>query len=187
MDTVFSISLPRQAYTVAVVRDVLGALLRRSGLCAGCVDDILLAASEACSNAVEHGETSPDYEVSVELATHWCELQISQPGRAPESGALVRRFASEHTPLPGLTSESGRGISLMRYLMDEVDLRPEPHTTVILRKRVTTCDPAHRGPRNGASPRRASRSCRPTPDPGPRPSPRAVRAGRGVRGVTPAQ
>ncbi|MFE1170595.1 ATP-binding protein [Nocardiopsis sp. NPDC058789] len=145
MDTVFSISLPRQAYTVAVVRDVLGALLRRSGLCAGCVDDILLAASEACSNAVEHGETSPDYEVSVELATHWCELQISQPGRAPESGALVRRFASEHTPLPGLTSESGRGISLMRYLMDEVDLRPEPHTTVILRKRVTTCDPAHRG------------------------------------------
>ncbi|MEU3018031.1 MULTISPECIES: ATP-binding protein [unclassified Nocardiopsis] len=155
MDTAFSISLPRQAYTVAVVRDVLGALLRRSGLCAECVDDLLLAASEACSNAVEHGETSPDYEVGVDLASHWCELRVSQTGRAPDTEALVRRFTSEHTPLPGLTSESGRGISLMRYLMDEVGLDIEPHTTVTLRKRVTTCDPAHRtdAERGSSSPR----------------------------------
>lgn len=141
MDTVFSISLPRQAYTAAVVRDVLGALLRRSGLCMGCVDDILLAASEACANAVEHGETSPDYEVEVELAPGWCELQISHTGRATDTAALVQRFTSEHAPLPGLESESGRGILLMRYLMDEVDFSGEPRTTVILRKRIATCDP----------------------------------------------
>lgn len=142
MDTVFSISLPRQAYTVAVVRDVLGALLRRSGLCQGCVDDILLASSEACANAVEHGDTSPDYEVEVELGPGWCELQISHTGRASDTAALVQRFTSEHTPLPGLESESGRGILLMRYLMDEVDFSGEPRTTVILRKRLATCDPA---------------------------------------------
>ncbi|GAA1105489.1 ATP-binding protein [Nocardiopsis metallicus] len=142
MDTVFSISLPRQAYTVAVVRDILGALLSRSGLCRECVDDILLAASEACANAVEHGAPSPDYEVEVELAPGWCELQISHTGRAPDTAALVQRFTSEHTPLPGLEAESGRGILLMRYLMDEVDFSGEPRTTVILRKRLTACDPA---------------------------------------------
>ena len=145
MDTVFSISLPRQAYTVAVVRDVLGALLRRSGLCQGCVDDILLAASEACSNAVEHGGSSDDYEVEVEVAPGWCELQVSHTGRAPDTAALVQRFTSEHTPLPGPESESGRGILLMRYLMDEVDFSGEPRTTVILRKRITACDPAGSG------------------------------------------
>ncbi len=145
MDTVFSISLPRQAYTVAVVRDVLGALLRRTGLCRGCVDDILLAVSEACANAVEHGASSPDYEVGVELAPGWCELQISHTGRAPDTAALVQRFTSDHMPLPGLESESGRGILLMRYLMDEVDFSTEPRTTVILRKRLTTCDPAGNG------------------------------------------
>ncbi|WP_017590619.1 ATP-binding protein [Nocardiopsis ganjiahuensis] len=145
MDTVFSISLPRQAYTVAVVRDVLGAILRRSGLCPACVDDILLASSEACANAVEHGGPSPDYEVEVELAPGWCELQISHTGRAPDTAALVQRFTSEHTPLPGLEAESGRGILLMRYLMDEVDFSGEPRTSVILRKRVTTCDPAGSG------------------------------------------
>lgn len=140
MDTVFSISLPREAYTVAVVRDILGALLRRSGLCPGCVDDILLAASEACANAVEHGGSSPDYAVEVELAPGWCELQVSHTGRAPDTAALVQRFTSEHTPLPGLEAESGRGILLMRYLMDEVDFSGEPRTTVILRKRITACD-----------------------------------------------
>lgn len=142
MDTVFSISLPRQAYTVAVVRDVLGALLSRSGLCRECVDDILLAASEACANAVEHGGSSPGYEVEVELAPGWCELQISHTGRAPGTAALVQKLTSEHVPLPGLEAESGRGILLMRYLMDEVDFSGEPQTTVILRKRTTACDPA---------------------------------------------
>lgn len=142
MDTVFSISLPRQAYTVAVVRDILGALLRRFGLCPGCVDDILLAASEACANAVEHGEASPGYEVEVELGPGWFELQVSHNGRVPDTAALIRRFTSEHTPLPGLESESGRGILLMRYLMDEVDFSGEPRTTVILRKHIAACDPA---------------------------------------------
>lgn len=142
MDTVFSISLPRRAYTVAIVRDMLGALLRRSGLCRGCVDDILLSVSEACANAIEHGGPNEGYEVETEFAPGWCELRISHAGRAPDMAALADRFTSSRAPLPGLESESGRGILLMRYLMDEVDFRSEPRTTVILRKRATSCDPA---------------------------------------------
>ncbi|MFB8770574.1 ATP-binding protein [Nocardiopsis alba] len=149
MDTVFSISLPREAYTVAVVRDVLGALLDRMGMCRACVDGILLSASEACANAVEHGDPAADYEVGAEFAPGWCGLRISHTGRAPNPGALAARFTSDRTPLPGLESESGRGILLMRYLMDEVAFHGEPHTTVVLRKRLTACDPAA----NGAPPR----------------------------------
>lgn len=142
MRTSFSISLPRRTYTVSVVRDVLGALLHRSGLCQECVDDILLSVSEACANAVEHGEPSPDYEVEAELAPGWCELRISHTGRAPDMTALSQRLTSDLAPLPGLEAESGRGILLMRCLMDEIDFSSEPRTTVILRKRVTSCDPA---------------------------------------------
>lgn len=140
MKTVFSISLPRRNYTVSVVRDVLGALLRRSGLCEECVDDILLSVSEACANAIEHGEPADDYEVEAELAPGWCELRISHTGRAPDTTALARRFTSDRVPLPSMEAESGRGILLMRYLMDEVAFSGEPRTTVILRKRVTACD-----------------------------------------------
>ena len=142
MDTVFSISLPRRPYTVAIVRDMLGALLCRSGLCQGCIDDILISVSEACANAIEHGGPNDGYEVETEFAPGWCEMRISHSGRAPDMTALADRFTSPHAPLPGLESESGRGILLMRYLMDEVDFSGEPRTTVILRKRATSCEPA---------------------------------------------
>ncbi len=141
MDTVFSISLPRRPYTVAIVRDMLGALLCRSGLCQGCIDDILISVSEACANAIEHGGPNDGYEVETEFAPGWCEMRISHSGRAPDMTALADRFTSPHAPLPGLESESGRGILLMRYLMDEVDFSAESRTTVILRKRATSCEP----------------------------------------------
>ncbi|NYH52453.1 serine/threonine-protein kinase RsbW [Nocardiopsis arvandica] len=140
MDAVFSISLPRQAYTVSVARDVLGTLLVRAGVCRNCVDDILLAVSEACSNAVDHGGPARDYMVEAQMGGRWCELRISHTGRAPDPEALTERLTTDHTPLPSLDSESGRGILLMRYLMDEVDFEEEPRTTVLLRKRLTVCD-----------------------------------------------
>ncbi|WP_306367687.1 ATP-binding protein [Nocardiopsis sp. CC223A] len=141
MDAVFSISLPRRAYTVAVVRDILGTLLFRGGLCRGCVDDFLLAASEACANAVEHGGPTSDYRVDAEIDRQWCEVRISHTGRAPDPEALAARFTSERPPpLPGPDAESGRGILLMRRLMDEVSFEGEPRITVLLRKRRTTCD-----------------------------------------------
>lgn len=140
MDTVFSISLPRQAYTVSVVRDVLGTLLGRAGLCRSCADDILLAVSEASANAIDHGGPARDYAVEAELGGRWCELRISHTGTAPDPEAVAERFTDQHLPLPGLDSESGRGILLMRYLMDEVAFEAEPRTTVLLRKQVALCD-----------------------------------------------
>ncbi|MEE2039128.1 ATP-binding protein [Nocardiopsis sp. CT-R113] len=140
MDTVFSISLPRQAYTVSVVRDVLGTLLHRAGLCGSCADDVLLAVSEASANAIDHGGPARDYVVEADLGGRWCELRVSHTGTAPDPEAVARRFTTDHTPLPGLDSESGRGILLMRYLMDEVAFEGEPRTTVMLRKQVALCD-----------------------------------------------
>ncbi|GAA0986009.1 MULTISPECIES: ATP-binding protein [Nocardiopsidaceae] len=142
MDTVFSISLPRQAYTVSVVRDVLGTLLHRAGLCRSCADDVLLAVSEASANAIDHGGPARDYVVEAELGGRWCELRISHTGRAPDPEAVAERFTTDSMPLPGLDSESGRGILLMRFLMDEVAFEGEPRTTVLLRKRVALCDEA---------------------------------------------
>ncbi|WP_017601255.1 ATP-binding protein [Nocardiopsis lucentensis] len=149
MDAVFSISLPRQAYTVSVVRDVLGTLLRRVGLCQDCADDIILAVSEACANAIEHAGSATDYRVEADLDSRLCELRISHNGEAPAGTALPRGLSPGPVPLPRLSAESGRGIFLMRRLMDEVSFRGAPRTTVLLRKRLTRCDhrpdpgPAH--------------------------------------------
>lgn len=139
MDAVFSISLPRQAHTVSVVRDVLGTLLTRMGLCQGCVDDFLLAVSEACANAIEYGGAASDYRVEAEVDARWCEVRVSHTGRAADPSALAERFTAS-PPLPRFEAESGRGILLMRCLMDEVGFEDEPRVTVMLRKRRSSCD-----------------------------------------------
>ena len=148
MDALVSIALPRQAYTVAVVRDILDTLLVRGGLCRGCVDDILLAVSEACANAVDHGDPAHEYTVETDLGPRWCDVRVSNVGKAAPDRSFSERFTGDRPSFPGFESISGRGILLMRYLMDEVALEIEPRTTVLLRKRRTACDRPLEEPRS---------------------------------------
>ncbi|CAM4401700.1 hypothetical protein GCM10009799_22140 [Nocardiopsis rhodophaea] len=111
MDEQFSITLPRQAYTVAVMRDVLRTALRARGICDDCSYPILIAATEACANAVDHGAPAPDYAVRVRFRSSLCLVEISHQGPG---------FRAGRVPLPEVEWESGRGILLMRALMDDV-------------------------------------------------------------------
>lgn len=55
MDIEFSLALPRDAIGIPMVRRVLGDAMRSLSVSEGCISDMLLAVSEACSNAVRHG------------------------------------------------------------------------------------------------------------------------------------
>jgi len=130
MDERFLVALPRAAYTVPVLRSFLGSTLQIHGVCPECRRDILVAASEACANVVDHGEPAPDYQVSVRIERTFCTLRITHNGR---------RFTPVAVPVrPAVESESGRGVFLMHCLMDEVDFAVEPdgRTTVLLSKRL---------------------------------------------------
>ena len=78
--------------------------------------DVKLAMSEAVTNAIQHGSSSPSDPIKI--------------GIAEEGGALVfevrdtGRFRPRVRRRGGELSESGRGLEFMRVLMDEVDLRP---------------------------------------------------------------
>ena len=77
--------------------------------------DVKLAMSEAVTNAIQHGSSSPDDKIKILVAA--------------EGGALVFEVLDTGRFVPrvmrrGELSESGRGLEFMRVLMDEVDLRP---------------------------------------------------------------
>jgi anti-sigma regulatory factor (Ser/Thr protein kinase) len=77
--------------------------------------DVKLAMSEAVTNAIQHGSSSPTDEIKIVVAA--------------EGGALVFEVLDTGRFVPrvlrrGELSESGRGLEFMRVLMDEVDLRP---------------------------------------------------------------
>jgi serine/threonine-protein kinase RsbW len=113
------------------MRQVLGDTLRRVGVNEESVADILLAASEACTNVVRHaGRAVADYAVAATVEPARCRVEVIDTGggcRSPNS----RR--------PPPTAESGRGFEVMRACVDGVSLRSAPGegTVVTLVKRIT--------------------------------------------------
>jgi serine/threonine-protein kinase RsbW len=130
----FQLSLPRDEASVTLTRRLIAQALEIVGVEADTISDVEIALSEACANVLRHAKTGDAYEVRAGFNEERAFLEVIDQGegfdpdtRAPE-GQLV---ADE--------SESGRGVMLMRALMDEV--RFESHSgdgnTVTLQKRLT--------------------------------------------------
>ncbi|MGV9408297.1 ATP-binding protein [Nocardia sp. NPDC003693] len=115
---------------IASVRHQLAVWLRDMSLDPQTVDDIVLAANEAVSNAVEHGYAHS--AGTIEL-------------RARRTLALVAIEVRDHgcwkTPRPAANSVRGRGLELMRALMTRVELVADHNgTVVVMHRRITSAD-----------------------------------------------
>ncbi len=132
--------------SVPVMRRVLGDTLRGIGVNEDCVDDILLAATEACTNVVLHaGQAAPAYSVAATVDRGACRVEVSDAGRGCPRRGRVR--------LAGDLAESGRGFAIMRACVDGVTLRSAPGrgTRVVLDKRIHWEEP--QVPAGGTTPR----------------------------------
>lgn len=130
MDVKFSLALPREAMSIPVIRRVLGQALRALGVAEGCVADILVAISEACTNAVQHASATSRFDVVASVDGGYCVLKVVDRGPGLDIGP-DRRDPAE--------AESGRGIRIMRALVDDVsfDSHADEGTVVYLQKRLT--------------------------------------------------
>jgi anti-sigma regulatory factor (Ser/Thr protein kinase) len=77
--------------------------------------DVKLAMSEAVTNAIQHGSSSPKDPIRIVVLAEGPSLVFE----VLDTGRFVPRVMRR-----GELSESGRGLEFMRVLMDEVDLRP---------------------------------------------------------------
>jgi len=154
-DVKFCLVFQRETLSVPVMRRVLGDTLRGLGMDEESVYDILLAATEACTNVLTHGGRKVrGYEVVTSLGAVGCQVEVADEGvgLAPGNPALsnpAERGAPETQPDPLQTPiaqlpESGRGLAVMRACVDNVtlDSRPGRGTVVTLRKRIRWPDDA---------------------------------------------
>ena len=133
------------------MRQVLGDTLRGIGLNDESVTDILLAATEACTNVVLHaGQSAAAYTVAATVDDGACRVEVTDAGRGCRAPRVKRRRsrsahgAPEGAPLEreshdhGGLAESGRGFAIMSACVDEVTLRSAPGqgTRVVLDKRI---------------------------------------------------
>ncbi len=160
-DVRFCLVFPRESLSIPVMRRVLGDTLNRLGVDEDSVSDLLLAATEACTNVLRHAGPGRKYEVVVKVGRNRCVLQVLDNGRGIDAGRL-RTTRRRHlrrppparpTPLRGRWAkitdiaqlpESGRGMAIMRACVDDVSLRSGPGqgTVVQLRKRIELRDDA---------------------------------------------
>lgn len=132
MQISYSINLPRDALSVPVVRRICRGTMLELGVTRSCVSEIALAVTEACANVIQHSsDTEDDYEVSIGVNEQLCEIRVVDTGRGFDSDSLSDTEVDA-------SSERGRGIRLMRALVDNVRFESEPEagTIVHLQKRV---------------------------------------------------
>lgn len=131
MEIAFRLSLPRDEVSVPVVRHISRDALLKLGVQASCVSDIELAVTEACTNVLNHADGTDDiYEVSFEVNEKLAHIRIIDTGRGFEGGQIE---------LSSDSAESGRGIFLMKALVDDLKFvsEPEKGTVVHLVKKLT--------------------------------------------------
>jgi serine/threonine-protein kinase RsbW len=131
------LDIPAKAEFVSLGRLALSGLLRsRGGYSDDAVADLKLALTEACSNSVRHAYDHDQGQVHLEFTVHsdCVTVLIKDEGGGfheddddcPECRALTDQLA-----------EGGMGISIIRAVVDDFDLRKpdEGGTVLVLTKR----------------------------------------------------
>ena len=134
--------MSRHPASVALARDVAGAFLRGLGVTRPGIDDLRLVISEACTNAVKYADPAAEYELSLSVKGRRCLIEVRDAGRGFDPAALPRA-------MPAADAPSGRGVALMRYLMDELDFQSDPVRGTAVR--MTKQLPLERDPAAGSS------------------------------------
>ncbi|WP_244317290.1 ATP-binding protein [Micromonospora terminaliae] len=124
----FTIDLPADPARLAPTRERLRRWLRAHGVSEWDVETVLMAAGEACANAIEHG-----YRFAPEgITTLRAEL------RDDHLVVEVRDRGGWRPDADGDPGDRGRGRMIMDRVMDEVSIAGAPDgTTVRLVKRLT--------------------------------------------------
>ncbi len=131
MNVHFSVRLPTDAQSVPLVRGLLRQALQYLGVVEEGIQEVVLALTEACANVVQHAADQEEYEVDVAIEDSLCRITVVDDGDGFDVAT-----ASAAPP----TLEGGRGLVLMRALVDRLDFVQDAdgRHRVTLEKRLVT-------------------------------------------------
>jgi serine/threonine-protein kinase RsbW len=119
-----SVALPRESVSVPVVRRLAAQALRAFGVLEEDMDDVQLAITEACANVIDHAGATDTYDVKIELSADRCAITVVDQGGGFDVDRVPER--------PDDDAEMGRGVALMRALVDNVAFRNEPQAGAVV-------------------------------------------------------
>jgi serine/threonine-protein kinase RsbW len=119
------LQLPRDALSVPVVRRVLATSMNTLGVTADCIEDIGIALTEACTNVLDHTTGEAEYEIVAGFNDTVCTILVIDTGHGFDAEHLGHAEADPD-------AEEGRGIQLIRAVVDNVQFRPRPADGMIV-------------------------------------------------------
>ena len=131
---VLELTVPSDLKYLCVIRRALEAVCRVQGFDDATLGSIVLANDEACSNIVRHaygGVSTERIWITCRLSGEGLEIELVDEGKAFDPAEAGRKDPSELRP-------GGRGLFLIREIMDEVSYEPrQPRGTRLrMRKRL---------------------------------------------------
>jgi anti-sigma regulatory factor (Ser/Thr protein kinase) len=97
-----ALSLPREHHSVPVARHLVRTAMLTLGVDADCTNDVEMALSEACTNVLQHGDPTADYEVRLHLDAEQCRLRVIEVGQGAEGAFAQEPPAQLRTVRPSM-------------------------------------------------------------------------------------
>lgn len=117
------LALPRDSRYVAIMRNVAGCVLSDLKAPQEVREDLELAITEACANAVKHATDANQFEVRFGIGREGCVVEVIDAGPGFDPPTILESSIDE--------MESGRGLFLIDALVDELQFIREPDETKI--------------------------------------------------------
>lgn len=105
---------------LAKVATISEEICKRSGLTEDEIDDISIAVTEAVNNAIKHGnkeDSTKSIKIVFEVETDRIKIRIKDEGKGFQLEEVKDPRKNEN-----LLKDDGRGILIMKALMDEVEV-----------------------------------------------------------------
>ncbi|MEE9238537.1 MAG: ATP-binding protein [Thermodesulfobacteriota bacterium] len=114
---------------LAKVASLTEEICERCGLIEDEIDDISIAVTEAVNNAIKHGnkeDSTKSIEIVFKIETEKIKIRIKDEGEGFQLEEVKDPRINEN-----LLKDDGRGILIMRTLMDEVEVLSEAEGNVL--------------------------------------------------------
>lgn len=125
----FELEMPAKAKYVGLARLLAGSIARRLSFSEESIDDLKIAISEMCTNAIIHsgnGERSkPPIVVRYLAGDGYLTVEVKDEGPGFDPGSLMDRTDSD---LPG----KGFGIPLIKSLVDVFECSSDPESGTVV-------------------------------------------------------
>lgn len=119
--------LPAQAQNVALARSILRSLAFHGGFSAAQADDVALAMSEAYTNVIQHANTTW-VTLRFALELNALTIEVEDDGEGFDTALLDQPYDPAR--------DIGRGMHLIRSLMDTVECQSSPMGTIVRMTRL---------------------------------------------------